>query len=92
MGAVSRAGDFAQPLHDQPIVVQQEEERAGNSQMSLTVGTVMVPACVGGLVGAVGLVGGPVGLVGIPVGVFVGMTIGAIVAAKLDERRKNRTK
>ena len=78
--------DFTKPLTEQPIVVQQEKA-AVDRPLPLTVGTVMVPACVGGLVGAIGLVGGPVGLLGIPIGVFIGMTIGAVVAAKLDEKR-----
>lgn len=82
--------DYSKPLPEQPIVVRAKAEGAepSDKHVPLTVGTVVVPACVGGLMGAVGLVAGPVGLVGIPVGVFIGMTVGAMVAAKLEERRK----
>lgn len=82
--------DFAKPLLEQPIVIPQEEGSSLDKSVPLTVSTVMVPACVGGLVGAIGLVGGPIGLMGIPVGVFIGMTVGAVVAATLDDRKKSK--
>lgn len=75
--SVTRA-DFEKPLDEQPIVISTKDSVTGAAS---TLGTVIIPAAVCGLVGALGLLGGPVGLVGIPVGVFVGMIGGAMMAA-----------
>lgn len=76
--------DYMQPLESQPIVVPEKKDNS-NRKVPITMGTVFVPACIGGLLGAIGLVGGPIGLVAIPVGVFCGMALGALVAANLDQ-------
>ena len=77
--------DYMQPLEAQPIVLPESD--TSNSKVPITMGTVVVPACVGGLLGAIGLLGGPIGLVAIPVGVFCGMTVGALVAANFDHSK-----
>lgn len=81
--------DFTKPLNEQPIVIQKKGLDSGsNKDIPIAVGTVVVPAVIGGLVGSVGLVAGPVGLVAIPVGVFFGMTIGALVAANKSRSKE----
>lgn len=82
--------DYMQPLEAQPIVVP--DKSGSDSGVPITMGTVMVPACIGGLLGAIGLVGGPIGLVAIPVGFFCGMTVGAMVAANMDHSKKKHSK
>jgi GTPase SAR1 family protein len=77
--------DYMQPLETQPIVLPEVD--TSNRKLPITMGTVVAPACIGGLIGAVGLVGGPIGLIGIPLGVFFGMTVGALVAANLDHSK-----
>lgn len=81
--------EYMQPLEDQPIVLP--EGSISNIKVPITMGTVVVPACVGGLLGAIGLLGGPIGLVAIPVGVFCGMTVGALVAANIDQSKDKST-
>lgn len=80
--------DYMLPLEAQPIVLP--DKPSSNRGVPITMGTVVIPACIGGLLGAIGLVGGPIGLVAIPVGVFCGMTVGALVAAHLDHSDKNK--
>ena len=71
--------DFMEPLDSQPIVIPAHPSKGGVP--IATIGTVMGPAAIGALLGAVAVVGGPIGLVGIPVGMFTGMIVGAFVAA-----------
>ncbi len=77
-----RSEDFMQPISSQPIVLQK--------YVPVTLGTVVGSACIGGLIGALGLLGGPVGLgIGIPVGIFCGMMVGALVAANRGTAKKS---
>ena len=78
--------DFEKPLDEQPIVIP--TKMTESTATVVTLGTVMTPAVVGGLVGALGLLGGSLGLVGIPVGIFTGMIVGAVVAAYRDGKSK----
>ena len=67
---------------EQPIFISYKSTPLDKTPLS-TLATVVIPAVIGGGLGAIGLIAGPVGLIAIPLGVFVGMTIGAILTAKV---------
>ncbi len=53
------------PLMEQPIFISNKSTPLDKAPLS-TLATVVIPAALGGWLGAIGLIAGPVGLLGIP--------------------------
>ena len=79
-------GDFSKlSLPKQPIIIP--ESKVSTDKM--VAGALFGPACIGALIGLVGLVAGPIGLVGVPFGLLAGMVVGGIALAASSEKKKS---
>lgn len=77
--------DFIQHLTEQPIILSSKTN--DYKKLTLTLGSIGGFGLLGAGIGCIGLVGGPIGLVGIPVGLYVGMVIGALLSASVQQSK-----